>query len=94
MNKLTIIQSINLSDAHKSTGKTKHYLNNALLPVPSTLQIIKFPNDDGYYLIYLDANNREMTDTYHCTLQAAIDQAKMEFSIELDEWQITADILE
>ncbi len=48
-----------------------------MLPVPHSLQIVKYPDDRG----------NELTDTYHDRHQGAIDQANWEFSIKPEEWE-------
>jgi hypothetical protein len=42
--------------------------------------------DPGYLLLYLDEDGEELTDTYHESLEKALDQANWEFNIEPDEW--------
>jgi hypothetical protein len=49
--------------------------------------IAQLPPDEGFYLLYLDANGDEITDTYHESLEKALSQAKWEFNVEVDEWE-------
>jgi hypothetical protein len=51
------------------------------------LVIAQLPPDGGYYLLYLNNQGDELTDTYHETLDKALNQAKWEFEIEPDEWE-------
>lgn len=46
--------------------------------------------DPGYYLLYLDESGEEITDTYHDSLEKALDQAKWEFNVEPDEWDVSS----
>src|SRR2546429_373327 len=86
-----------LKPHHVRTGKTRHtqatwsdsegLIRGAELPVPHELMITQIKPDPGYYLLYLDANGNEITDTYHETLESAMEQAKWEFNVEPNEWQ-------
>lgn len=44
------------------------------------------PADDAFYLLYLDADGKPMTDTWHETLGQAKQQAEFEFGIMDDDW--------
>jgi hypothetical protein len=84
----SIIQFICLKKHHKLTGKTRHFLGDKELSNPTSLKIIKYPDDPGYYLLYFDENDNELTDTYHDTLSGALEQAEWEFEIKPIEWEI------
>jgi hypothetical protein len=68
-------------DQNRVTGKTHHYRGNGLQPPPRSLEIVQLPPDTGYYLLYLDENGAEMNDTWHESLDRAMDQANYEFSL-------------
>jgi hypothetical protein len=55
------------------------------------LRIVQLPErpDAGYYLLYLDSEGMEMTDTWHESVAAAIEQAKFEFGLMPDDWNRT-----
>ena len=86
-----------LKPHHVPTGKTRHtqgtwsddkgLIRGAELPAPYELMIGQIKPDPGYYLLYLDASGNEITDTYHETLERAMEQAKWEFNVEPNEWQ-------
>ena len=71
-----------------ATGKTKHFLGNMELPMPAKLQIAQYANDSGFYLFYLDDQGSIMTDTYHDSIEGAMDQAQCEFNTEEKDWKI------
>jgi hypothetical protein len=81
-----VLRQVRLSDKHKPTGGTRHYKGSEVLPPASQLWIARYPDDLGYYLLYLDANGNELTDTYHDSLDEAIAQASWEFNVQPSEW--------
>jgi len=81
----TIVREVALARHHVATGKTRHYRDGALLDRPVRLIIVRF--SDGYNLIHLDSQGGEMTDTFHETVDEAMDQASFEFSIKPEEWE-------
>jgi hypothetical protein len=52
------------------------------------LRIAQYPSDPGFYLLYCDGDGREMTDTYHDSLEEAMAQAEWEFETKEGEWEI------
>jgi len=83
-----ILRQVKLSSSHNQpTGKTHHYHGKKELPAPAMLQIAKYSEDPGYYLLYLDANGNELTDTYHDSMEEAIAQAEWEFQVKPSEWE-------
>lgn len=96
MSDYLIHRRITLQEHHQPTGKTRHtkgvvtsegVVPGTELPAPSRLMVAQLPGDDGYYLLYLDDQGNEITDTYHESLEDALAQAKWEFDIDPDEWQ-------
>jgi hypothetical protein len=87
MSDYKVIKRFFFKEDTKSTGKTVHYSGRNELPVPFSLEIIQYNDDAGYYLFYLDKNGEVQTDTYHDSLQAAMEQAQWEFDISEDDWE-------
>jgi hypothetical protein len=77
-----------LSPKHQPTGKTRHHRYGQLLPAPYEIQIVQILSDPGYYLLYLDENGEEQTDTYHGSLGEALAQAEWEFQCQEEDWQV------
>ncbi len=71
------------------TGKVTHSTEDGILPAPYALSIIQDDCDGGYYLLYLDKDGIEQTDTYHEHLCLALEQAEFEFGIKPDSWAFT-----
>ena len=81
----TIVKTAMLDPRHVRTGNTRHYRGGKLTPPPTRLIIVRFA--DGYNLIHLDAENHELTDTFHETVDHAMKQAAFEFSVESHDWE-------
>lgn len=81
-----IIKYVYLTNDHKQTFHTIHKVNDKLIDKPYKLQITKYPNYEGFYLIYLDKNGEEITDTYHENIEDAMNQAEWEFGINKKDW--------
>jgi len=87
INPKTILSKVRLGPAHKPTGRTRHYLGDQELAPPSELQVVTYAEEPGYYLLYIDADGRELTDTYHDSLEIALQQAEWEFQVKQHEWE-------
>jgi hypothetical protein len=74
-------------DPARVTGKTRHYRYGEPLPPPRYLEIVQLPPDTGYYLLYLNENGLETNDTWHESLDRAMDQANYEFGLLAGEWE-------
>lgn len=88
MTDYVILRKVRLGSEHLPTGRTRHYRGAQVLPVPSALQIARYSEDTGLYLFYLDVEGNEITDTYHDTLEGAVEQARWEFGIEDEDWEV------
>lgn len=55
------------------------------MPAPAALRISQYQGDAGFYLLYLDLDGEEITDTYHMTLQDAFEQANWEFGADIGD---------
>lgn len=82
-----VLKKIRLTAANAPTGMTRHLHGKTELPAPVELQIVKYPDDAGYYLLYLDDSGNEQTDTYHDTLEGALSQAEFEFKTRPGDWE-------
>lgn len=82
---MTIKYQINLELPQKSPPSTRHYKDGTLLPVPASLVICEARF--GWYLLYLDKDGEEQTDTFHDSLDAAFEQAQFEFGVTPSMWR-------
>jgi hypothetical protein len=83
-----LLRRIVLSATHRPTGQVRHFRWGELLPPPYELRIVKYEDAPGYYLFYCNENGTEMSDTYHDSIQQAMEQAKSEFNVLPNEWAV------
>jgi len=60
------------------TDRTRHVVDGEPKEPFLQLAIARYPGDDGYYLFYLDSGGGVVTDTYHDSLEGAVEQADYE----------------
>jgi hypothetical protein len=89
MSDYIVLRKTTLSNQQKTAGRTRHIVMGTELPAPAALEVAKYPDDPGYYLFYLDDLGCQMSDTYHSSLEEALDQAKWEFGVDLQDWITT-----
>jgi hypothetical protein len=87
MNEPSILHRCRLTSDHTPTGRTRHLAGGEVLPAPSELRIVQYLNDPGYYLFYCDDTGKELTDTYHDSVEGAMAQAEWEFEVGKHEWE-------
>ena len=87
MTNYNIIKTIKLKSYHQSTGNTHHYRSGQELTNIRQLKIVQIEPEKGFYLLYFDEKDNELTDTLHSTLEDAFKQAEFEFNIKPDEWE-------
>lgn len=89
MSEWKIIRKIRLDKNRPATGNTRHYRgNHEVTNEIKELKIIKYNKYNGYYLMYYNDKGRELTDTYHDTLDRAFSQAEFEFNVKPDDWEV------
>lgn len=81
-----VVSWVRLTEAHQPTGATSHRVDGKPVEAAAELRVMQFEGDSGFYLIHLDKNGEELTDTYHETVEQAFEQAHFEFGIARDEW--------
>ena len=84
---MLLIKHVTLGSQHTPTGNTRHWIGGEQMPLPASLEISQYPGDTAFYLRYLDAVGREMTDSWHQSLEDVMHQAEFEFGVKSTEWQ-------
>jgi hypothetical protein len=81
-----LIAYLILNSNHARRNNTSHYVGGTLLIDLYGLAICKYVDDAGYYLFYCNSDWKEFTDTYHGSIEDAIDQAEFEFANTHEDW--------
>ncbi len=83
-----ILKRLDLQPRHSSKSEARHYLpSDQANPYPHfvSLEIAKYDNDGGYYLFHITEDG-ENSDTYHSSMQEAMEHAEFEFGVKPEEW--------
>ncbi len=72
---------------HRPTGYCRHTVAGTPLDSVAGLAICSYDASPGYYLLYCDAQWKPTADTYHDTIEAAMQQAEFEFEGTSKSWQ-------
>jgi hypothetical protein len=75
----TVIRIADLSGV-TVTGRTTHLVGGEQAVGFAALAIVRYEPDPGYYLFYCDDCWATVTDTYHDTIEGAVEQARFEFT--------------
>ncbi len=87
-----VLKRLDLHSHHSAQSKTRHYLpRDQANPYPHfvALEIAKYDNDGGYYLFHI-TDEGDNSDTYHSSMQEAMEQAEFEFGVAPEEWMDVA----
>ena len=68
-----------LEHQHKSTSKTKHFVNGKYQTDFYGLVVAKYEGEEGIYLFYCDSEWKVLTDTYHESIEEAKEQVEFEY---------------
>jgi hypothetical protein len=89
MPELVITKRVSLGPHRLRPGQTKHTKRDASglreFPPFVALGVASYPKEQSCYLFHI-CENGEGTDTWHQTLEEALDQAEWEFGVQRNEW--------
>ena len=77
-----------IDDRHLPTDNCNHTVFGMPLPTVAGLAICKYEDGRGFYLYYCDSEWATMTNTYHESIERAMDQAEFEFVGTRLTWQM------
>lgn len=84
---VNVLRYVSLS-GYSPTGHTRHTLSGKDVGTVSALRIMQYDGDPGFYLVYFDSQDKELTDTYHETMEGAMAQAQWEFDVTPEHWNL------
>lgn len=74
-----VIAYIVLDDVCRPTGRCVHLHGSKRLGPFAGLVIASYQGDSGFYLFACDSDWKTVADTYHDTVEAAVQQAEFEY---------------
>ncbi len=83
-----ILKRVDLGPQYRAQSQTRHYLpSDNANPYPPfvSLEIAQYDGSKDLYLFYITAEG-ETTDTWHASVEAAMDQAQFEFGVKPEGW--------
>jgi hypothetical protein len=87
-----VLYFIRIETKHTLTGNTKQIVNGKLIGPVYGLAICKSDNPEGYYLFGCDENWKSITDTFHESIEDAMDQGEFEYKGTFNDWKISRSI--
>ena len=97
-----VVRRVTLLPRHVPTGAVKHFSgiiedtdgvrldrSNPIAP-PVSLAIVSF-GEREYNLIHLDGEGRELTDTFHESVDDALEQGRREFMVQPEDWDVVSE---
>jgi hypothetical protein len=75
-----------IDNTHKFTGKCKQIVGGQLRGPMAGLAICQYEGEDSVYLFGCGEDWQAVTDTWHQTLEEAIDQAEFEYEGTKTSW--------
>lgn len=88
MSEMIAIKRVTLADHHLQPGRAEHTLIDSkgarAFPAFKSLTITTYPDSQSFYLMHECEDTG--TDTWHESLDDALDQAEWEFGVQRNEW--------
>jgi hypothetical protein len=73
-------------ERHKPRGHIHFFVEGEQIPPPALLEIVEAPGD-AVHMIYVDAAEAVLAESWHPTVDAAVYHAKWEYGVEPEEWE-------
>jgi hypothetical protein len=74
-----VVKYAAVSSHVKPTGATRHVFAGAEMEPAAALAIARYASENGFYLFYLDHAGNVVTDTFHDSVESALEQAAFEY---------------
>jgi hypothetical protein len=80
------LRRVRLGPDNKPRGHLHSFAWGREITNPRQLEIIKAPGDAAH-IVYVDAGDYEIAESWHPTVDAALCHAKWEYGVEPDQWE-------
>ena len=81
-----ILLAIRIDDKFVHTGNTQQFVDGQLLGPMYGLAICTYDNGESFYLFGCNEAWESITDTFHTTIEEAMDQAEFEYEGTSGHW--------
>ncbi len=75
-----------IDERHQFTGNCRQIVAGQLMGPMKGLAICKYDEEDAYYLFGCDEDWESITDTWHETIEEAMEQAEFEYKGSKETW--------
>lgn len=76
----TVLRWTVIDDRHVPTGGCRHVVGGELLGPAAGLAVCRYEGEENVYLFGCDASWSPVTDTWHLTVEEAMEQAEHEYT--------------
>jgi hypothetical protein len=83
-----LVQWSFVDERHRPTGNCRQVISGAEQGPAAGLAICRFEDKEAFYLFGCDADWNPVSDTWHETLEKALDQAEFEYEGISDTWNV------
>lgn len=57
-------------------------------PAPRELRVVRYPDEDGVYLLFIGPAGEEIDAAWHQNVPLALGRAESEFGVQEREWEV------
>ncbi len=86
--KARVVRWSAIDSRHRPTRSCRHIVAGRLQGPAARLAICQCEDEDSYYLFACDSEWNPLTDTWHATLEEALDQAEFEYEGVSNTWNV------
>ena len=83
-----VIQWSLIDERHRLTERTKQIVDGELQGPAAALAVCQYDGEEAYYLFGCDEKWNAVTDTWHQTLEDALQQAEFEYDGISGTWNV------
>ena len=81
-----VVRRVKLQRHHQAKGNVHLFVEGKPMPQPRVLEIEKLPEADACHMIYMDAKDYELSESWHPSVDAAMYHAQWEYGVKPEEW--------
>lgn len=83
-----VLRRIRLKGRHAPRGRDRARRGPHEPPLPRELRIVRYPDEDGVYLVFLGASGEEIDAAWHQSVALAVGRAESEYGVQDRDWEV------